>query len=404
MRNWLYGTLGMAVGLAVVGGCGSSTSGTTHTGKGGAGTGGAVVGIGGAIGTGGAPGTGGSEGGTADGSAGNGGNAKGGGTGTGLGGLGTGGGPGVGGGGLAGRPGVGGTVPVATTGGTLGGGTGAGGTPGTGGRSSTAGVVGTGGMPVAGGSAGRGGAPGTGGIVGTGGSAGNGGRSGTGGTGGGTGACLASCSSLFPTCCGGACVYTTNDPENCGGCGVRCEAGQYCNQGCQAVPCNRDGSVCISVAGCCGDTCCGVDQTCCATNSPVGPMRPVCFTPTADAPRCPGNLAVVSDHNLKKNLVAADVDLVLARLRELPMSTWSYLDEPATVRHLGPMAQDFRRSFGLGSDERSYSPVDGHGVSMAAIQALDRLVRAQQGRIESLERTNRALARRLDAVESRKRP
>ena len=130
-------------------------------------------------------------------------------------------------------------------------------------------------------------------------------------------------------------------------------------------------------------------------------MRPLCFTPTAEMPRCPGNVPVVSDRNCKKNVVAADVDEILARLRTLPMSTWTYLDEPARVRHLGPMAQDFRASFGLGSDDRSYSPVDGHGVAMAAIQALDRLVRVQQARIDTLERTNRDLSRRLRAVEAR---
>ena len=116
-----------------------------------------------------------------------------------------------------------------------------------------------------------------------------------------------------------------------------------------------------------------------------------------------GNEPIVSDRNAKKNIATADVDAVLSRLRDLPMSTWTYLDEPASVRHLGPMAQDFHASFGLGSDERSYSPVDGHGVAMAAIQALDRLVRAQQARIESLERTNQELARRMRAMETRKR-
>lgn len=116
-----------------------------------------------------------------------------------------------------------------------------------------------------------------------------------------------------------------------------------------------------------------LDQNCCATNSPVGPPRQVCFTPTATAPRCPGNIPVAS-----------------------------YLDEPANIRHLGPMAQDFMSSFGLGNDDRSYQAVDGHGVAMAAIQALDRLVTAQKLRIESLERSNRELARRLRAVEARR--
>jgi trimeric autotransporter adhesin len=70
------------------------------------------------------------------------------------------------------------------------------------------------------------------------------------------------------------------------------------------------------------------------------------------------------------------------------------------VRHLGPMAQDFHARFGLGDDDRTYNSVDAHGVALAAIQALDRMVAAQEKRIQSLERENRRLARRLGARDS----
>jgi hypothetical protein len=128
-------------------------------------------------------------------------------------------------------------------------------------------------------------------------------------------------------------------------------------------------------------------------------MGPACVTPTTSAPRCPGNVAVFSDRNLKRDIVAADVDAILARLRVLPISIWGYRGEPAQVRHLGPMAQDFHASFGLGADDRSYDTVDGHGVALAAIQALDRQVRADRQRMRALERRNRELERRLRAIE-----
>ena len=104
---------------------------------------------------------------------------------------------------------------------------------------------------------------------------------------------------------------------------------------------------------------------------------------------------MASDRNVKKEVEAANVGEVLARLRELPISTWTYVTEPSGVRHLGPMAQDFRASFGLGNDDRSYQAVDGHGVAMAAIQALDRLVQEQQRRIDALDRKNEELGRLL---------
>lgn len=67
-------------------------------------------------------------------------------------------------------------------------------------------------------------------------------------------------------------------------------------------------------------------------------------------------------------------DEVLAKLAELPVSTWTYDWEPPHVRHMGPMAQDFAAAFGLGTDDRTIFPVDAQGVLMAAVQALYRRV------------------------------
>ena len=47
---------------------------------------------------------------------------------------------------------------------------------------------------------------------------------------------------------------------------------------------------------------------------------------------------------------------VLARLAHIPIGTWSFKTEKRSVRHMGPMAQDFRRAFGLGADERRRRP------------------------------------------------
>jgi hypothetical protein len=111
----------------------------------------------------------------------------------------------------------------------------------------------------------------------------------------------------------------------------------------------------------------------------------------------------VSDRNQKKNIEPADSAAVLAKVSQLPISLWSYRDEPSDVRHLGPMAQDFRASFGLGNDDRSYFAVDAQGVALAAIQALDRQLAEQRLRIEKLERENRELTRRLRAIDRGKK-
>ena len=116
-------------------------------------------------------------------------------------------------------------------------------------------------------------------------------------------------------------------------------------------------------------------------------------TPTADQPTCPQGCAplCISDRNKKKNITPADTSAVLDKVSKLPISTWSYTTEPVDVRHMGPMAQDFRASFGLGDDDKTYNAIDAHGVALAAIQALERRVAQQEKRIERLERENRRL-------------
>lgn len=63
---------------------------------------------------------------------------------------------------------------------------------------------------------------------------------------------------------------------------------------------------------------------------------------------------------------------MLERLAALPISVWSYRFDDESVRHLGPMAQDFASTFALGSSDRVIDVVDANGVCMASIQALHR--------------------------------
>src|SRR6185295_13529149 len=159
------------------------------------------------------------------------------------------------------------------------------------------------------------------------------------------------------------------------------------------------GGLCAASAVCCGAECCGAGQLCCQAEGPISGGAPTCFTPTAEQKTCAPGCAplCVSDRNLKKNITPADTDEILRKVSRLPIASWTYRAEPDGVRHLGPMAQDFHASFGLGDDDRTYNAVDAHGVALAAIQALDRMVAAQEKRIEKLERENKQLERRLRA-------
>jgi hypothetical protein len=242
------------------------------------------------------------------------------------------------------------------------------------------------------------------GSAGSGGSTGSAGSSGGGSTGSagmGGGVCNLQCT-VGRACCGGACVNENNDPMNCGKCGTRCEgAKNLCSGGTCVQPTCSGMAVCPS-ANCCGSGCCLAGQLCCEAQGSVAGGEPSCFTPTADQKTCPQGCAplCVSDRNQKKNIAPVDAAAILEKVGRLPISSWTYLKEPADVRHLGPMAQDFRASFGLGDDDRTYFAVDAQGVALAAIQALDHLVTTQELRIEKLERENRDLARRLRALDN----
>jgi hypothetical protein len=107
-----------------------------------------------------------------------------------------------------------------------------------------------------------------------------------------------------------------------------------------------------------------------------------------------GTWTNASSRDLKDHLRPVDPAAVLAKIRRLPISTWHYRAEAAGVRHLGPMAEDFRRAFGLGEDGRHIATVDEEGVALAALQALAK-------RSAKQDRTIAALKSELDRLATR---
>lgn len=91
-----------------------------------------------------------------------------------------------------------------------------------------------------------------------------------------------------------------------------------------------------------------------------------------------GSWSSLSDRKAKKHFTPVDPLDVLEKLVALPLASWSYKAQADSVRHLGPIAQDFRAAFGLGEDERRISSVDADGVAMAAIQGLHQKLEAER--------------------------
>ena len=90
---------------------------------------------------------------------------------------------------------------------------------------------------------------------------------------------------------------------------------------------------------------------------------------------------------------------MLNRVNELPLTSWNYKFDDPTIRHLGPVAEDFHAAFALGEDEKRLSSLDTSGVALAAIQGLSQLVDDKETAIAELQLVNAEMAERLDAIE-----
>ena len=84
-----------------------------------------------------------------------------------------------------------------------------------------------------------------------------------------------------------------------------------------------------------------------------------------------GSWSSLSDRQLKTALRAIDTRALLDRLVAIPVQEWSYIAQGVGVRHIGPMAQDFKAAFSVGENDTTISTVDADGVALAAIQGLN---------------------------------
>lgn len=79
-----------------------------------------------------------------------------------------------------------------------------------------------------------------------------------------------------------------------------------------------------------------------------------------------------SSRTLKEGFEPVDTRKVLTKVMGLPMNTWIYKKDVQHRRHMGPIAEDFQSTFGLGTDAngKHIYPIDVQGVTMAAVQGL----------------------------------
>jgi hypothetical protein len=79
---------------------------------------------------------------------------------------------------------------------------------------------------------------------------------------------------------------------------------------------------------------------------------------------------VLSDASAKEHFRDLDGDDVLSKIARMPIQEWSYKSQDASIRHVGPTAQDFHDAFGLGEDPLRISTIDADGIALAGVKAL----------------------------------
>jgi len=111
---------------------------------------------------------------------------------------------------------------------------------------------------------------------------------------------------------------------------------------------------------------------------------------TASAPA-----RAVAIRDAKENVEPVDTRAVLDKVAELPV------DQNDSIRHRGPMAQDFYAAFGLGLGDKTIDTIDPNGVALAAIQGLNELVQENEQRLAEKDAEIEELRARLGELTSR---
>ena len=130
--------------------------------------------------------------------------------------------------------------------------------------------------------------------------------------------------------------------------------------------------------------------------TPGAKCKPLQLPAPPDPPDpCPPAGCNTSDRNVKENFAPVDGRDILERLSTIPIEAWNYKNQDPSVRHIGPMAQDFYAAFGVGADDKYIATVDADGMALAAIQRLYQIVQEKDVQIAELEARLALLEQRL---------
>ncbi len=136
-----------------------------------------------------------------------------------------------------------------------------------------------------------------------------------------------------------------------------------------------------------------------ASNLSVGAPGGTHHIDVAGGAYCDGtNWVNASDRNSKENFVKVDGEEILEKISGLEITKWNYKGDD-DAQHIGPTAQDFKKTFGVGADDKSISTIDPSGIALAAIKELYRQfseeMKQKDAQIEELQKEMKKLRQEL---------
>ena len=105
-----------------------------------------------------------------------------------------------------------------------------------------------------------------------------------------------------------------------------------------------------------------------------------------------------SNRNQKEQILPVGAG-ILEKLVDLPIYQWQYRGD--SVRHMGPMAQDFYHQFKLGADSTHIASIDIAGVTLASLQELVQDMQTAYQLIARQEEVISNLLEKISTIEDR---
>jgi len=103
---------------------------------------------------------------------------------------------------------------------------------------------------------------------------------------------------------------------------------------------------------------------------------------------------------LKENFEPLDGAMIINLIDQLPVTKWNYKTDNPSIKHIGPVAQDFYSLFSLGNDDKSISSVDPSGVALVAIKELSKENKVMKEQIESYKSQVQTLQEEVEQIKA----